>query len=188
MNRVLENDLIEVRKVPFSDQGRAHAETYPTGKRDRCMLKLMLNSGLRPSEVLNLTWRDVDLQTGKVLVREGKGKKDRQVWVAEATLDQLRQWRESAPASNYCFTTLKGRRINDRVFRAMVKRRALKVGIEKDVHPHTLRHTYATELYRETKDIRMVQKALGHANLATTMIYTHIVDDDMETAMREFDI
>ena len=116
---------------------------YPTGKRDRCMLKLMLNSGLRPSEVLNLTWRDVDLQTGKVLVREGKGKKDRQVWVAEATLDQLRQWRESAPASDYCFTTLQGHRINDRVFRAMVKRRALKVGIEKDVHPHMLRHNPA---------------------------------------------
>ena len=161
---------------------------YPTGQRDRCMLKLMLNSGLRPSEVLNLTWRDVDLQTGKVLVREGKGKKDRQVWVAEETLDMMRQWRETTPVSEYCFPTLGGRRINDRVFRAMVKRRALKVGIEKDVHPHTLRHTYATELYRETKDIRMVQKALGHANLATTMIYTHIVDDHMETAMREFNI
>jgi integrase/recombinase XerD len=70
----------------------------------------------------------------------------------------------------------------------MVKRRAIKAGITKDVHPHMLRHTYATELYRQTKDIRLVQKALGHENLATTMIYTHIVDDDMETAMRAFNI
>ena len=161
---------------------------YRTGQRDRCMLKLMLNSGLRPSEVLNLTWRDVDLQTGKVMVREGKGKKDRQVWVAEGTLELMRKWREASPESPYCFPTLKGRRINDRVFRAMVKRRALKVGIDKDVHPHTLRHTYATELYRETKDIRLVQKVLGHADLSTTMIYTHIVDDHMETAMRGFDL
>ena len=59
-----------------------------------------------------------------------------------------------------------------------------KAGITKDVHPHMLRHTYATELYRATKDIRLVQKALGHAQLSSTMIYTHIVDDDLETAMR----
>lgn len=70
----------------------------------------------------------------------------------------------------------------------MMARRGKKAGIAKGVHPHMLRHTYATELYRETKDIRLVQKALGHASLATTMIYTHIVDDDMETAMRALDI
>jgi integrase/recombinase XerD len=70
----------------------------------------------------------------------------------------------------------------------MVKRRARKAGITKDVHPHMCRHTYATELYRASKDIRLVQKALGHASLSTTMIYTHIVDDDMEEAMRAFNI
>jgi len=70
----------------------------------------------------------------------------------------------------------------------MVKRRGRKAGIAKDVHPHMLRHTYATELYRQNKDIRLVQKALGHASLSTTMIYTHIVDDDLEAAMRLLNI
>ena len=70
----------------------------------------------------------------------------------------------------------------------MVKRRADKAGIVKDVHPHLLRHTFATEFYRQTKDIRLTQKMLGHADLSTTMIYTHIVDADAENAMREFNI
>jgi integrase/recombinase XerD len=161
---------------------------YPTGQRDLCLLKLMLNAGLRAGEVLNLTWRDLDVQTGKVLVRRGKGDKDRQVWVHDEVVELLRAWRERAPVSRVAFPTLKGTRIYDSALREMVKRRGVKAGIPKDVHPHMLRHTYATELYRATKDIRLVQKALGHAQLATTMIYTHIVDDDMETAMRALHI
>jgi integrase/recombinase XerD len=71
--------------------------------------------------------------------------------------------------------------------RAMVKRRGDKAGLQhKDVHPHMLRHTFATELYRQTKDIRLVQKALGHSDLSTTMIYTHIVDADLEAALKGF--
>jgi site-specific recombinase XerD len=70
----------------------------------------------------------------------------------------------------------------------MMKRRGAKAGIAKGVHPHMLRHTYATERYRETKDIRLVQRALGHASLPTTMIDIHIAGDDMETAMRALDI
>jgi integrase/recombinase XerD len=67
----------------------------------------------------------------------------------------------------------------------MVKRRGRTAGLgHKDVHPHRLRHTFATELSRQTKDIRLVQKALGHADLSTTMIYTHIVDDDLEAALK----
>jgi len=68
----------------------------------------------------------------------------------------------------------------------MVKRYAAKAGIEKDVHPHTLRHTFATDLYRETTNIRLTQKALGHANLSTTQIYTHVVDEELEGALKSF--
>ncbi len=161
---------------------------YPTGKRDRCIIKLMLNAGLRASEVLNLMWRDVDLHTGKLVVRQGKGNKDRQVWINEEALDLLRIWREEAPACPWCFPTLGGTRIHGAHLRAMIKRRGIKAGIPKDVHPHMCRPTYATELYRSSKDIRLVQKALGHASLSTTMIYTHIVDDDMEEAMRALNI
>jgi integrase/recombinase XerD len=179
-------------EVLTRDEARALLATpnryYPTGQRDRCLLKLMLNAGLRASEVLSLTWRDVDLHTGKLLLRRAKGDKDRQVWVNEETVALLRAWRERTPPSPYCFPTLKGTRMYSAALREMVKRRGRKAGISKDVHPHMLRHTYATELYRATKDIRLVQKALGHAQLSTTMIYTHIVDDDMETAMRALNL
>jgi len=68
----------------------------------------------------------------------------------------------------------------------MAKRYAAKAGIEKNVHPHTLRHSFATDLYRETSKIRLVQKALGHSDLSTTMIYTHIFDGELEDALKSF--
>ncbi len=162
---------------------------YPTGLRDLCMIRLMLNTGLRAAECLNLKVNHLDWMTGKLMVREGKGKRDRTLWVNEDVLILLRTWREKRPASNdLLFTTLQGKRINDRALRAMVKRRADKAEIVKDVHPHMLRHTFATEFYRQTKDIRLTQKMLGHADLSTTMIYTHIVDADAEKAMRAFSL
>jgi integrase/recombinase XerD len=151
------------------------------------MITLMLNTGLRASEVLHLRVRDIDWTSGQLMVREGKGKKDRTLWLNEPDLELLRAWRGRRPvASELMFTTLHGTPVKDRDLRAMVKRRARKVGITKDVHPHMLRHTFATDLYRATKDIRLVQKTLGHADLSTTMIYTHLVDDDVAHAMRTF--
>ena len=159
----------------------------PTGHRDLCMLVLMLNAGLRASEVLHLRVRDVDWLSGQLLVRAGKGKQDRMLWLNEADLELLRAWKARRPvATALLFTTLHGTPVKDRDLRAMVKRRARKVGIPKDVHPHMLRHTFATDLYRVTKDIRLVQKTLGHADLSTTMIYTHLVDEEMAHAMRTF--
>jgi integrase/recombinase XerD len=156
----------------------------PTGLRNACMLRLMLNLGLRASEVLNLEIRDIDWMSGKLMIRQGKNRRDRTLWLNEEDLDLLREWREKKPGGDLLFTTLDGGRINDRYLRAMVDRLAKKAGIEKNVHPHTLRHTFATDLYNQTKDIRMVQKALGHANIQTTTIYTHIIDDDLEEALR----
>jgi integrase/recombinase XerD len=159
----------------------------PTGHRDLCMICLMLNAGLRASEVLHLRKRDIDWTSGQLMVREGKGKKDRTLWLNETDLDLLRSWKgRRSTSSDLLFTTLNDTPIKDRDLRAMVKRRARKVGIPKDVHPHMLRHTFATDLYRVTKDIRLVQKTLGHADLSTTMIYTHLVDDDVAHAMRTF--
>jgi site-specific recombinase XerD len=162
---------------------------YPTGLRDLCMLRLMLNTGLRSAECLSLKVRDIDWLSGKLMVREGKGKKDRTLWVNEDVLELLRKWRQWRPVdSALLFTTLQGKPVQDRALRAMVKRRAEKAGIPKHVHPYMLRHTFATEIYRQTKDIRGVQKMLGHADLSTTMIYTHIMDEQIENAMRGFNI
>ncbi len=157
-----------------------------TGLRNLCMIRIMLNIGLRASEVIFLKVKHIDWMSGKVYVRQGKGNKDRVLWLGEEDLELLRQWREVKPESEYLFTTLKGDTLNDRYLRAMVKRIGEQAGISKDVHPHMLRHTFATDLYRETKDIRLVQKALGHSDLSTTMIYTHIVDEELEQALKFF--
>ena len=164
---------------------------YPTGQRNRTMLRFMLDTGLRVAEAVALTWRDIDLMTGKLHVKRGKGARDRILWVNETALDALRSWRErQAEEVGECpphvFTSLKGESLSTRYVQQMVKRYRERAGIEKQVTPHTLRHSYATDLLRETKNIRLVQKALGHSSLATTQIYTHIVDDEMEDALRSF--
>jgi len=164
---------------------------YPTGERNGTMLRLMLNTGLRLAEVTGLKWHDLDLTTGKLMVRQGKGSKDRTLWVAEGDIDRLRSWRERqaeecAGTYKHVFTTLEGAPLGHRYVQRMVKRYAVKAGIDKNVSPHTLRHSFATDLYRETSKICLVQKVLGHSDLSTTMIYTHIFDEEVETALKSF--
>jgi len=164
---------------------------YPTGERNRLLLRLMLDTGLRLSEATALRWHHLDLNTGRLMVRQGKGAKDRTLWVADEDLEALRQWRERQArvvkhSPVHVFTTLKGNPVSGRYVQQMVKRYAARARISKDVHPHTLRHSFATDLYRETKNIRLTQKALGHANLQTTQIYTHIVDEELEGALKSF--
>lgn len=157
---------------------------YPTGLRNLCMIRLMLNLGLRSAEVLSLKVRDLDWISGKLMVKNGKGGKDRTLWLSEEDLELLKSWRDRKPESPYLFTTLEGGQVKGRYLREMVKRLAKQAGIDKDVHPHMLRHTFATDLYRQSKNIRLVQKALGHSDLSTTMIYTHIIDEELEDALR----
>ena len=159
----------------------------PTGMRNHAMLSVFLNLGLRVSEALDLKVANIDWTSGKLTVRAGKGNRDRVLWLADRDLATLHAWRSTRPAdSDYLFCTLKGGRMHDRYVRDFVKRCALKRGIKKDVHPHTLRHSFATDLLRNTNNIRLVQKALGHISIATTMIYTHIVDEQLELALKDF--
>jgi site-specific recombinase XerD len=160
-----------------------------TGLRNLCLLTLMLNTGLRASELLNIKTRDIDWDSGKLMVREGKGKKNRILWMGEEDLSLLSLWMErkaKLPESELVFTTCDGKLISDRYLRRMVKRLAKKAGIPKDIHPHTLRHTFATDLLRQTKNLRLTQKALGHAQITSTQIYTHIVDEELEEALKTF--
>ena len=157
----------------------------PIGLRNLCILKLMANTGLRVSEALNIELADIEWNTGKLKVRQGKGKKDRFLWINNDDLNLLIKWRDMRFGDNdLLFTTKSGGPVYDVYMRQLMKRLRKKAGINKNIHPHTLRHTFATDLYRKTKDIMLVQKALGHADISTTMIYTHIVDDELEEAMR----
>ncbi len=169
---------------------------YPTGQRNRVMLRLMLDTGLRLSEMTALRWKDLDLDGADpdgttLMVRQGKGRKDRKLWIGAADVESLQSWKarqaeEVGRPVDHVFTTLQGNPVSGRYVQQMVKRYAARAGIEKDIHPHTLRHSFATDLYRETTNIRLTQKALGHSNLATTQIYTHIVDEELEGAMKSF--
>jgi len=188
---------------------------YPNSLRNKAMVRIMLTAGLRLSEVIDLKWNNINFKAGKLKVEEGKGRKDRQLWIGEDTLNLLGKWKEKQSKvlkekgkineNNLVFTTLTGNKLNSDNIRQMVYRYAKKAKIqeevtkyyrdkegnklsdtykEKKVTPHTLRHTFATDLYKDTKDIRRVQKALGHADISTTMIYTHLVDEDLERDMK----
>jgi len=169
--------------------------------RDYLFMRLMLKAGLRASEATALRPEHLDPMSGKLSVREGKGAKDRTLWVGEEMLEELREWtdrrseevgngeagEEEAGSSAFLLPTRKGTEVATSHLRRSVKRYARKAEIEEveRVSPHTLRHTFATRLYRETSNIRLTQKALGHSDLSTTMIYTHVVDEELEGAMKE---
>lgn len=163
---------------------------YFNSERNKTMILIFLNTGLRLAEMINLKWQYINLMTGQLKVVEGKGGKDRILWVGEDVLDELRKWKERQTEKlgivEYVFTNRNKGQLKDRDVREMVSNYAIKAGITKKISPHTLRHTYATDLLRDTKNIRLVQKALGHADLSTTMIYTHIVDSEYEEALKNF--
>lgn len=169
-------------------------ERYPTQKRNKTMIKFMLDTGLRLNETINLKWDHVDLTSGKVIVKEGKGAKDRITYIDLKAIELLREWRDvqeeeinkrdSSNTNNIVFTTLKGNKLNPANIRQMVYTYSDKAGISKQISPHTFRHTFATDLLRETNNIRIVQKALGHADISTTQIYTHIVDKELENGFK----
>ena len=164
---------------------------YPTGERNLLLMRIMLDAGLRLSEAINLKWADLDLMTGKLHVKQGKGGKDRILWLGEPDLEALRHWRERQAqvvghAPEHVFTTLDGKPLQPRYVQAMVARYAKRAGIAKRVTPHTLRHTFATDLLRECGNVELVRRALGHANLATTQVYVHLVDSDLEQALKSF--
>jgi len=143
---------------------------YPTGQRNYILLRIMLDTGLRSSEAVNLKWEHVNLMSGKLMVKKGKGAKDRNLWLDADNIDLLCDWKERqveevAYDCEYIFTTLEGSPIKPRYLREMVSRYAKKAGIAKRVSPHTLRHCFATDLYRETKKIRLEQNVLDYSEL-----------------------
>ena len=177
-------------KVLTPDEQRAlvsqPSPRYVSGLRNRCLLRVMLEVGLRAGEVVALRPEHLDMLTCRLVVREGKGAKDRVLWISDDLRDLIGVWLGRRPASPWLFCTRDGGQLSTRYLRTMVKRYATKAGVSEAerVSPHVLRHTFATDLLRQTKNIRLVQKALGHSDLSTTMIYTHVCDEELEGALR----
>ena len=159
---------------------------YPTGLRNKAILSLMLHCGLRLSEVVNLRPGNINLTKGKLRVVSGKGKKDRDLAIPEYLTDLLDNWKQKRPEGSFFFSTLKGKKLFPRYIQAMVERYSKKAGFDKNVTPHTLRHTYATEYYRQTKDIETLRMILGHSDISTTTIYITLANIDVESGMKAF--
>ncbi|GLQ97953.1 tyrosine recombinase XerC [Dyella mobilis] len=145
------------------------------GLRDRAMLELFYSSGLRLSELIGLRWLDLDLDAGEVRVL-GKGRKTRVVPVGRHAVTALRALgdAEGREPESPVFRGRRGAPISPRTVQARMKTLALRQGFAKRVHPHLLRHTFASHVLESSGDLRAVQELLGHADIATTQIYTHL--------------
>lgn len=159
---------------------------YKTGLRNLCLIRIMGECGLRRSEALALHAEHIDWKTGRMIVM-GKGRKERYLLVPDSLLVLLEKLRVHELPTRI-FHTLKGGPLSPRYVHEMVGRYARKAGIEKHVHPHMLRHTFATHLLRQTGNLLAVKEALGHADISTTGIYTHMAQGELETILRGFKI
>ncbi len=166
---------------------KACSSRAPTGVRNRALIAVLWRSGLRISETLALELRDIDLEAGTLRVRHGKGDKSRTVGVDEQTSALLARWvdrrRKLSPGARApVFCTLAGGRVDTSYVRHLLPRLAAKAGLDRRVHAHGLRHTYASELARERTPINVIRDALGHTSLAVTDRYLrdvapmHVID------------
>jgi integrase/recombinase XerD len=156
------------------------------GKRDRAILETLYGCALRVSECERLDLTDLDLAKGEILVRDGKGRKDRMVPVVGRAVAALQLYRAEArpelvrdPRERALFLSRHGRRLGIQVIQNLVRSHARAAGIDIRVSPHTLRHGCATHLLRGGADIRHVQQLLGHASVETTAIYTKVTPTDL---------
>ncbi len=164
-------------------------------KRDKAILETLFSTGLRVSELSNLKRDQINLAREEFTVR-GKGNKIRLVFLSPEAKQALSTWlkvrRDNAP---YLFIRYRRqqqdqiegiRPLTPRSVQRLIKKYALLVGISKKVTPHVMRHTFATDLLRNQADIRSVQKLLGHANIATTQVYTHLADEQLKEVHKKY--
>lgn len=161
------NDLEKLLNYPDT------SKTY--GLRDALILEMLYSSGTRVSELTNIKIKDIDLANRKIKIL-GKGNKERYVFYGTKCEKLLNQYLKNNE-SEYLFINKHGNKLNERTVRKIVDENAKKAGLALHVTPHTLRHTYATHLLNDGADLKSVGDLLGHENLSTTQIYTHISNE-----------
>ncbi len=160
--------------------------------RDRAMLDLLYATGLRVSELVNLRLGDVNTTAGYLLTF-GKGGKERLVPMGESAsasvakyIGTVRKGQDRSGDNKFLFLTRLGDRMSRQAFWNIIKKRAVQAGIRKSISPHTIRHSFATHLLENGADLRSVQIMLGHADLSTTQIYTHVTRERLKRIHEEF--
>ncbi|HUK01818.1 MAG TPA: site-specific tyrosine recombinase XerD [Steroidobacteraceae bacterium] len=158
----------------------------PLGNRDRAMLEVLYATGLRVSELVNLRHAQVNLNQGVIRIL-GKGNRERLIPLGEEAVKWLSEFGRGPRGeillerqTEYLFPTRRGDRMTRQAFWHIIKRYARKAGVSKDLSPHTLRHAFATHLLNHGADLRVVQMLLGHSDLSTTQIYTHVARERMK--------
>ena len=177
-----EDEVEELLAAPKSDDPQAE----PRGFRDRAMLETIYATGLRVSELVSLPLTALNLRQGTVQV-VGKGGKERLVPLGETAVDWIERYLAIARpailkgrASRALFVSNRAHAMTRQTFWHIVKRYAAAAGIDREISPHTLRHAFATHLVNHGADLRAVQLMLGHADLSTTQIYTHVARDRLK--------
>lgn len=155
--------------------------TTVKGLRDRAIIEMLYSTGMRVSELVSLKENQVDFISGTVVVM-GKGKKERMLPVGEKASSAIRKYLEKrVSSSDMIFLNKNGKPLGARGIRKMLDKYILLVSLKEHISPHTLRHTFATHLLNRGADLRSVQELLGHANLSTTQIYTHLTTDKLKS-------
>lgn len=162
------------------------------GLRDRAMLELLYATGVRVSELVNLKLTSLNLDVGYIIAF-GKGSKERIIPLGDTSKDYLKEYlvivrakQAKGIASSFLFLNPSGKKFSREGFWKMLKRYALKAGINKKLSPHTLRHSFATHLLERGADLRSVQIMLGHVDIATTQIYTHITQERLKKIHKQY--
>jgi integrase/recombinase XerC len=163
-------------------------DSTPAAIRDRAIFETLYSSGLRVGELVGLDWRDINEELGMVLVRAGKGNKDRLVPLGEPAIDALQKWKRVMPVAwehnGPVITNLRGGRLTTRSVELILQRRIEAAGIGGGATPHGLRHSFATHMLANGADLRSIQEMLGHASLATTQRYTQVSVNHLKEVYR----
>ena len=156
--------------------------------KSRLILKLLYSSGLRVSELTKLKYEDINFDENSGTVLQGKGKKDRMFILSHEIIEDLKIFqKKQEKTKGYIFINNKNQPISTRNIQKIIKNYAKKADINKNVTPHKLRHSFATHLLEAGTDIRMIQELLGHSNLQTTQIYTHVSREQIKKVKNPLD-
>lgn len=176
---------------------------YFSGKRNLAVLSLMLNMGLRVSEISNLKPQDINLTKNKLRIVGGKGGVDRDLMIPFYTSKLLKEWWKAKPKNTKyffttikdvkrtgkakCFNTKKGSQFKTRNISYMIKKYSKRAGIKKNISPHSLRHTFATNFIKQGGNVMHLKEILGHESVSTSQIYITLALRDVEKAMAKFE-